>query len=811
MTSNFWWQSASGGGYQINNSLRFNSADSAHLKRTPASAGNRKTWTWSAWVKRGTLGSSQNLFGSFVSSTSDTILIFNSDNTLRWGSYYSGSAKYTTSTQVFRDPSAWYHIVWAVDTTQATATDRMKVYVNGSQITSYSGTSVGQNADLDVNNTTEHWIGVKSFTTGSREFYFDGYIAEVNFIDGSALDHEDFGELDDNGVWRPIKYAGSYTGNSFYLKFASGDGTDSSGLSNTWTANNFTTSGTGTDVMSDTPTTNWCTLNPVGTTAGFIAPTDGNLKTDSGTYSRSTEGTFGIPKDGNLYYFEGTMTRDVGDGGTGLTFGVHTQGHTIEPDLSNGKGFVVYGTDGGSYDGALFAYQYDGNNLSPAVGGHIYSGTNLAFAIKYDSGTWSWYYRQGSNGWYHNTGSAWEYNSTFDETEPTATYSSVPENETLVPIGNNVIFNFGQRDFAFTPPTGAKLLRSSDLPAPDIADGSDYFNTVLYTGNNSSTRSITGVGFEPDLVWIKARFTNGNNVSHVLTDQVRGAGKTLKSHVPAAEITNGDYGYLSSFDTDGFTLTRGSISGEEVNNSPLTYVAWNWDAGGSGSSNTAGSITSTVSANPSAGFSIVSYTGTFAADTIGHGLGVAPNMIITKDRDVADRWQVYHSALGNGYTLRLEESTAAGADSGAWNSTSPTSTVFSVGASVRTNRSGSNFIAYCFAEVEGYSKFGGYSGGDGVFVYLGFRPALLITKGTLGTRNWNIHDSTRSTYNVVDDLIHPNLANAEGVSGSSSFDFVSNGFVTRGGNISGSGDLTIFAAFAENPFGGSGVSPATAR
>ena len=802
---------SSGGGYEIEQSLRFNSADSAYLNRTPGSAGNRRTWTWSGWVKRSALATSQSLFSGY-SGTTDAdfthIRFSNNAGVVDSLTVEGWTTKYRITSAFYRDPSAWYHIVLAFDTTQANADDRIKLYVNGIQITQFStNNAITQNHEGGINKASNHYIGTYN-GTGDR---FNGYQAEVNFIDGSALDPEDFGEYDDNGVWRPKKYAGSYTGNSFYLKFASGNGTDSSGLSNTWTANNFTTSGTGTDVMSDTPTTNWCTLNPVGTTAGFIAPTDGNLKTDSGTYSRSTEGTFGIPKDGNLYYFEGTMTRDVGDGGTGLTFGVHTQGHTIEPDLSNGKGFVVYGTDGGSYDGALFAYQYDGNNLSPAVGGHIYSGTNLAFAIKYDSGTWSWYYRQGSNGWYHNTGSAWEYNSTFDETEPTATYSSVPENETLVPIGNNVIFNFGQRDFAFTPPTGAKLLRSSDLPAPDIADGSDYFNTVLYTGNNSSTRSITGVGFEPDLVWIKARFTNGNNVSHVLTDQVRGAGKTLKSHVPAAEITNGDYGYLSSFDTDGFTLTRGSISGEEVNNSPLTYVAWNWDAGGSGSSNTAGSITSTVSANPSAGFSIVSYTGTFAADTIGHGLGVAPNMIITKDRDVADRWQVYHSALGNGYTLRLEESTAAGADSGAWNSTSPTSTVFSVGASVRTNRSGSNFIAYCFAEVEGYSKFGGYSGGDGVFVYLGFRPALLITKGTLGTRNWNIHDSTRSTYNVVDDLIHPNLANAEGVSGSSSFDFVSNGFVTRGGNISGSGDLTIFAAFAENPFGGSGVSPATAR
>jgi len=291
---------------------------------------------------------------------------------------------------------------------------------------------------------------------------------------------------------------------------------DKSGNGNNWTKNNFSGTSNDPDVLPDSPSgisysttsisgitttsqikpTNWCTLNPVGTTYGFIAPTDGNLKTDSGTYSRSTEGTFGIPKDGNLYYFEGTMTRDVGNGGTGLYFGVHTQGHTTDPSTSGGKGFVVYGTDGAAYDGALFAYQYDGNSLSPAIYGHIYSGTNLAFAIKYDSGTWRWYYRQGSNGWYHNTGSAWEYNSTFDETEPTATYSSVPESETLVPIGNNVIFNFGQKPFKYVPPEGSKTLCLAN-----IREQEEINKVKLDHTHTGSAVSISGLSFTQTSTW----------------------------------------------------------------------------------------------------------------------------------------------------------------------------------------------------------------------------------------------------------------------------------------------------------------------
>jgi len=245
--------------YEIEQSLRFNSGDSTYLNRTPSSAGDRTLWTWSAWVKRSAIGSTVGLFGSYAAANNTDYLeiLFASGNTLL---VQGNNQVFLETSQVFRDTSAWYHIVIAVDTSNATADDRIKIYVNGEQVTAFATrNNPGSGVNLGVNQAGVHRLGRRPNGTD----YFNGYMAEVNFIDGSALAPTDFGEPDDNGVWRPKRYTGSYTGNSFYLKFASGDGTDSSGLSNTWTASGFTTSGTGTDVMSDTPTTNFCTWNPL--------------------------------------------------------------------------------------------------------------------------------------------------------------------------------------------------------------------------------------------------------------------------------------------------------------------------------------------------------------------------------------------------------------------------------------------------------------------------------------------------------------------------------------------------------------------
>ena len=252
-----------GGGYEIEQSLRFNSGDTHYLNRTPGSAGNRRTWTWSGWFKRTNVSGSITVFAAQQPSGSlQDSLTIDADGSFYTQFQSSSNFLCFRSSMQLRDPSAWYHVVWVLDTTQASANDRCKVWINGELVSSFSTdnrSSLTQNFEAAVNNTGSHTMGKSVHTSDPG----DGYLAEVNFIDGSALDPEDFGEYDDNGVWRPIKYAGSYTGQSWYLKFASGDGTDSSGLSNTWTANNFSTFGTGSDVMSDSPSSNWCTLNPI--------------------------------------------------------------------------------------------------------------------------------------------------------------------------------------------------------------------------------------------------------------------------------------------------------------------------------------------------------------------------------------------------------------------------------------------------------------------------------------------------------------------------------------------------------------------
>ena len=335
----------------------------------------------------------------------------------------------------------------------------------------------------------------------------------------------------------------------------------------------------------------------------------------------------------------------------------------------------------------------------------------------------------------------------------------------------------------------------------------DYFNTKLYVGNGG-TQSITGVGFAPDWVWTKNRSTTD---SHELYDTVRGATKRLISHSTAAENTET---YFSSFDSDGFTLTGNGNSNGNGNN----IVAWCWDANGTGVSNTAGTITSTVSANTTSGFSIVSYTGTGATATVGHGLGSIPKMIIFKKRSGADNWVVYHSSVGNTAYLLLDQTSGSATSSGMFNNTSPTSSVFTVSTAGPNNGSGATFIAYCFAEVKGYSKFGSYTGNgsaDGTFVYTGFKPAwLMIKSSSVGGTSWNIWDNKRTPINAMFSVLSAESSNAEYTDSTyRSIDFTSQGFKIRvsAADLNTSSATYIYMAFAENPFVSSGGIPTTAR
>ncbi len=346
----------------------------------------------------------------------------------------------------------------------------------------------------------------------------------------------------------------------------------------------------------------------------------------------------------------------------------------------------------------------------------------------------------------------------------------------------------------------------------DIDKPTDYFETKLYTGNDANNREIS-LGLTPDLTWIKAR-----NVAygHILFDRIRGLGFSLNSN-----NTNADRNVGSEFSwsnsgctTDSFTVDRGS--NESLNESGRPMVAWNWKAGGTASSNTDGSITSSVSANTTAGFSIVSYTGTGANATVGHGLGVAPKMIICKGRSFSTsaHWLTYHEAMGNTSAMKLNETSAKETTQYYWNNTSPTSSTFSLGAGTEANTSSATFIAYCFAEKKGFSRFGSYVGNgssDGSYIHLGFKPAFVILKNTNASQDWSMKDNKRPGYNVTDDILYPNGNYAEGSGGD--IDILSNGFKARttADNTNQSGSTFIYMAFAENPLVTSTGVPTTAR
>ena len=336
-----------------------------------------------------------------------------------------------------------------------------------------------------------------------------------------------------------------------------------------------------------------------------------------------------------------------------------------------------------------------------------------------------------------------------------------------------------------------------------VPKSTDYFNTKLYTGN-ATGRTISGVGFQPDWSWIKNR---SDTSGHRLLDAVRGATKELISNATNAEATEAQS--LQSWNSDGFVL--GTAAG--VNANTNNFVSWNWKANGQGSSNTDGSINTTyTSANTTSGCSIITYTGTGANATIGHGLGMVPTFIIFRRYAQAENWNVYHKSAGADKSLRLNEKGASASDSTALNSTAPTSSLISLGSSVNTNANGNPMIAWCFSDVQGFSKAGSYTGNgnaDGTFVYTGFKPAWLMLKKTNGSESWIMVDTTRGLYNSAYKYLLADTTGAE--AGDLAYDILSNGFKFRGTSQNGSGDTFIYMAFAEAPLVGSNNVPATAR
>ena len=770
----------------IPQSARFDASSTAYLSRTPASAGNQKTWTWSGWVKRSNIDDNGLVFGARTGAGASYFnLVFNPAGDLRIASNLETSYPLYKTNALFRDPSAWYHIVVALDMTQATSTNRLKVYINGVLQTTASYNVPAQNTNLNVNSTATHLMGQQA--SGQ---YLDGYLAEVNFIDGQALGPESFGYQDTTTKqWLPRTYDDfgpetDYGSNGFRLDFQSGAlGNDVSGNNHDWTLNNMSTT---TDVVLDSPSDNYATLNPLNDPRTYVTYSNANLSAinTSATLHSPFIGTIGMAPNSGKYYWE---VIGVGDANTRNATGIGTAA-----SMSTTTVWGLVAGQAGFFIGGAGRIYFENQGASSVFDVAWVSGNVIQYA--YDANTGKFWAGQ-NNVWYNATGGTTGDPAT--GANPTVTLSNADTwfaGGTVFNQGVNsyLNYNFGQESFSHTAPTGFNKLSTTNLPDSTIKDGSDYFTPVLYSGNGG-TQSINGVGFSPDLVWIKERSSASG---HSLFDTLRGAGQYLGSHSTSEENTSSTQ--LTSFDTDGFTT---GLSGG-TNQSGQTYVAWNWKANGSGVSNTDGTIPSTVSVNTTSGFSVVTFAGNASGSaTVGHGLGTAPSMVIVKRRDVADGWPVYHSSLGVSKLLELHGNAAEQVSSNYWGS-AITSTTFGLSAGGSNNRSGSSNVAYCFAEVPGYSAFGSYEGNannDGPFIYTGFRPAFLIVKSVDSTSDWLLMDSKRIGFNPENEYMEVNNANAEGTV--NTVDFVSNGFKLRDRTADPNvAETYIYMAFAENPF-----------
>ena len=818
--------------YEVQRSLRFDDDQSSptRLQRTIQSGGNKNKWTLSVWVKRSQLGDpdyTNSLGGNdgqmiihAAGNGNRGLIKFKSDDTLSFEQGTDGgySAGRITTTAVFRDVGAWYHLCFVADYANSTTADRAKIFVNGVQqevTTNVTFLDGSASDDCIINRDRNHELGFAEYAlgfTGSSYWFnfFCGYMAEYYFIDGQAYDPTYFTETNaTTGQLVPKKYTGGFGTTGWYLDFLDNSGVtattlgkDSSGNSNNWTPGGFSVS----DSVTDTPTKNFCTLNPLNAT-NDVDLRKGNLEFFQSSNDESATATFGITS--GKWYWE--VYKNSGEN---PELGIDTLVKVLSnksDDVSNTK--VAFITNGGNQrNGAGSSISLTGSSSGQTGAGVI------AIAVDFDNKK-IWYSDLSGN--FFNSGNpASGSNAALD-------FSSVAVANGCVPYvfigtgGNNSCnVNFGQDgtfaghttaggyadgnghgNFKYSVPSGYLALCSANLPDPAILLPNEYFDTVLYSGNASS-QTISIPEFTPDWVWIKKR-SGGSARSHQLYDQVRGATKLLHSDDTQGEQTasNG----LTSFGTKNFAV--GSDDG--INGSGGTYVAWNWNAGGSTVTNNNGSLSAQVRAQTSAGFSIASWTSTgTTGSTIGHGLGVKPDCIILKGRDTSSSqpWRVYHSYLGATKSLMLDATDAAATQTGVWNDTEPTSSVFTVGSFGSVNENTKKYIAYCFSEVAGFSKFGGYTGNgnaNGTFVFTGFRVSWLMVKKSSSGDSWLIMDNKRDVDNVVGNTLAANSSGAENAdTGGIPTDFLSNGFKCRGsgGDFNANGETFVYLAFAESPF-----------
>jgi len=720
--------------YTLQKSLRFRASASANLTRTFTTPTSSTVFTWSGWVKRGLLGTTQYLFGA----STTTNFGFNSSNQLVLT--LSGTTAATTS-GAWTDPSGWYHVVYVQNGSSQT------IYVN----------SVSRATGTTANTVFNTAIAHQTASANSAN-YFDGYLAEVNFIDGQALTPTSFGSFSaTTGVWQPAKYSGTYGTNGFYLPFSNTASTttlgyDLSGNSNNWTTNNISlTTGSTYDSMTDVPTltsataSNYAVLNPLDANTNLTI-TNGNLQGVSASTWYQVRATIGM--NTGKWYWECVLT----SASPAAFFGIGTA--TASLANSNFVGSDAYGWSYYSPNGQKYNA---GTNTS--YGSSFTQNDVIGIAFDAGAGTLTFYKNNVSQGTAYTGLTGFTYFPMFSVSNST------------------FVANFGQQPFTYTPPTGFVALNAYNLPTGTILQGSTAMNATLQLGSAVATGAtlFAQTGFTYGLAWGKDR-TSSNN--HQLVDTVRGTSNVIQSNTTAAETT-----YTAPTSTDNM-------------------VTWGWNAGSSAVTNTNGSITSTVSVNASAGFSVVTYTGTGANATVGHGLGVAPQFIFVKYRNGVIDWRAYHSSIGNTNFLVPNTNVASAASSATWNNTSPTSSVFSIGTALNVNNASANYVAYCWAAISGFSAFGSYTGNgsaSGPFIYCGFQPKYILFKRTDSAESWLIKDTARNPYNSVSSDLYVDLANAE--DSSWTINVTANGFqLTSTGAMNASGGTYIYAAFASNPF-----------
>ena len=766
-------------GYTIDKSLRFDDDSGGYLNRTPSSGGDRRTWTFSCWLKRGDCSgsASTHIFSRGTTAGGDWFfLYFNADGHLQPYFYESYGPQNLASESAgkMRDPAAWYHIVLRIDTTQSTQSDRMRLYINGVEDVWNNYNGLQQDYQYEVNETSEHRLG-----RAGHGDNFDGYMAEVHFLDGQSLDASNFGEFNsDTGQWLPKKYTGgNYGTNGFYLDFSDNSNTtattlgkDSSGQGNNWTPHNFSVAaGAMNDSLSDSPTNNFCTMNsiqPASYDAGVLKRA--NLEVASSDH---------LLKKATWHFGPGGITSgkwmwEVNDvSSSGLT--QYGQSVGITSNFHEDGGEIASAADKSYCSTTAFAYKkYTQTSSTEPAGGNQSLGV-LTCALDLDAQTIKYYY-----------------NGSLVVTDDTLPDPAVTEFAPFAFTTNsggsadsaNAHFNFGQRAFSHEQ-TGYKSLCTDNIDTPTIKDPGKFFNTGIYTGNGTADRAITGVGFQPDKVVVKVR--NVANKSFQTYDSVRGANKTMHWNELAAESTSTDR--VMSFDSDGFTLGDNVTVNQDTK--PFVYWAWKESA--------------------TAGFDMVGYAGNGTdGRTISHSLGVIPEMMITKRRTNSDPWVVYHKTMDADECMFLNSTDDDENVKNYYSSTRPTSSVFSVGDNNGTNGTSNNYITYLWASVPGFCKVGTYSGNgqnDGFFLHLGFRPAFFLVKNTNDNETWGLYDDVRAT-NGGDNYAY---LSTTGYNNSveltdRDLDINSNGIKFRVGhnmvNHAESNSAYIYLAVARNPF-----------